>query len=187
MTEYQFFSNSFFDELQSKPSDVIDLSEIKQLISDAQISELENKKFIQSWSITMSVLGLIMIVLGVSSLFFSQSLVWIIISCTFSVFVFIHALDYEPDHKIKKSLQKFQKSLAQGLRKSANKRIYRSKSDRIIFGLLGGIAKYTGISAWFLRLVALSLLFFSGGVVLFLYIIFASILPVEETLPERED
>ncbi len=58
------------------------------------------------------------------------------------------------------------------------KRLYRSRSDRQISGVCGGLAVYFGIDATIIRLlfVAFALL---GGPGLILYIIMAIIVPSE--------
>lgn len=48
------------------------------------------------------------------------------------------------------------------------KRLYRSRKDRVIGGVCGGLAEYFGIDPLIVRLVALVLLFFGGGFLLYI-------------------
>ncbi len=187
MTEHQFLSNSFFDNLNSNnPQN--ELSDAKDLIIAAQNAELDNKKFLNKQSNYLLIMGVIMMIVGILSIFYQEiGLVSLILGLAVSFPLLLQALSHQPDKSIKKKLQKFQKSLSQGLRKPVMKQVARSKTDRMIFGVFGGIAKYTGIPAWILRLIAVSLLFVSGGFVLIFYIAFASALPEEDSLPELED
>ncbi|MGG1444627.1 PspC domain-containing protein [Brevibacillus laterosporus] len=57
-------------------------------------------------------------------------------------------------------------------------RIYRSQSDKKIFGVCGGFAAYLGIDATLLRLVTAVVTFFTG-VPLLLYFLLAFIMPKE--------
>ncbi|MBN1923390.1 MAG: PspC domain-containing protein [Nanoarchaeota archaeon] len=56
------------------------------------------------------------------------------------------------------------------------KRLYRSKTDKVLFGVCGGIAEYFGIDSTIVRLITVALLL-SGAGVLLLYIILAIIIP----------
>lgn len=55
------------------------------------------------------------------------------------------------------------------------KRLYRSRTDRVIGGVCGGLAEYFGIDSTVFRLLFLILLFFGGGFLL--YAIFWIIMP----------
>lgn len=55
------------------------------------------------------------------------------------------------------------------------KRLYRSRKDRVIGGVCGGVAEYFGIDSVAVRLAFLILLFFGGGLIL--YIIFWIVVP----------
>ena len=59
-----------------------------------------------------------------------------------------------------------------------NKRLYRSRKDRQIAGVCGGVADYLSIDPTLVRL-AFALLTLAGGPGLVLYIVLAAILPVE--------
>jgi phage shock protein PspC (stress-responsive transcriptional regulator) len=61
------------------------------------------------------------------------------------------------------------------------RRLVKSKKDRILFGVCGGIGEYFGIDSTLVRLVFVGLTFFSFFGV-FLYIILAIIMPSEESV-----
>ncbi len=58
------------------------------------------------------------------------------------------------------------------------KRLYRSKTDRMIAGVCGGLAQYLVIDSTIVRLVFL-LLFFVGGSAIPIYLIMWIITPLE--------
>ena len=58
------------------------------------------------------------------------------------------------------------------------KRLYRSRDERIIWGVCGGIAKYFGVDPTFIRLIAVLTLFLALTGIL-IYIILAIIMPLE--------
>lgn len=58
------------------------------------------------------------------------------------------------------------------------KKLYRSKSDRIISGVCGGLGKYFEVDALIVRLIFLALLF-GGGSGFLIYLIFALLIPLE--------
>lgn len=59
------------------------------------------------------------------------------------------------------------------------KKLYRSQGDNKITGLIGGLARFTGIDSTVLRLVAVAAALFSFGTVLIFYIIASIIVPKE--------
>lgn len=188
MTEHQFQDNNFFDNLtQNNPHH--HFFDVQELIMTSQEVEKENKTFHKKKKFTFNVLSAIMFLVGLSSFFLNSnaSLTFIIFSLLLSVPFLLEALGYQPDKKIKNSLQKFQKSLSQGLRKPTSKRLAKSKTDRWIFGVFGGLSKYYGIPSFVLRMFAVASLFFSAGLVFFLYMLLATFLPEEDNLPELED
>ena len=66
------------------------------------------------------------------------------------------------------------------------KRLYRSRSDRMIWGVCGGLAKYFGIDPTIVRIIAVLLVFSGFGVLA--YIIMAIVVPLEGskvTTPEE--
>ncbi len=58
------------------------------------------------------------------------------------------------------------------------KRLYRSRDERIIWGVCGGIAKYFDVDPTLIRLIAVLTLFFALTGIL-IYIIMAIIMPLE--------
>jgi len=58
------------------------------------------------------------------------------------------------------------------------KRVYRSRDERMIWGVCGGIAKYFDVDPTLIRLIAVLTLFFAFTGVL-VYIILAIIIPLE--------
>jgi phage shock protein PspC (stress-responsive transcriptional regulator) len=61
----------------------------------------------------------------------------------------------------------------------AMRRLYRSRRDSKLFGLFGGLAEYLHVDPTLLRLVAVVTVFFSGGVLIPLYIIASLVIPRE--------
>jgi phage shock protein C len=60
------------------------------------------------------------------------------------------------------------------------KRLYRSRSDRMVWGVCGGLAKYFGIDPVIIRIIFVLLIFLSGVGIL-AYIILAIVVPLEES------
>lgn len=58
------------------------------------------------------------------------------------------------------------------------KKLYRSKTDRMMAGICGGIGGYFNIDPSFIR-IACVLLFFAGGITFFAYLIMWFIVPLE--------
>jgi len=58
------------------------------------------------------------------------------------------------------------------------KRLYRSRTDRVLWGVCGGLAKYFDIDPTIVRVVAV-LLIFANGLGILAYIIMAIIVPLE--------
>ncbi|MEB3102166.1 PspC domain-containing protein [Ferviditalea candida] len=59
------------------------------------------------------------------------------------------------------------------------RRLYRSQRDKKIFGLCGGLAEQLNVDATLLRLVVAAAAFFTGGAVIFLYIVAGLVIPKE--------
>ncbi|MDD2678506.1 MAG: PspC domain-containing protein [Candidatus Nanoarchaeia archaeon] len=57
-------------------------------------------------------------------------------------------------------------------------KIFKSKSDKIIFGVCGGIAQYFKIDSSIARILAALLLIMAPGFIIPLYVILAIILPI---------
>ena len=59
------------------------------------------------------------------------------------------------------------------------KKLYRSKTDKMISGVCSGLAQYFGVDATLVRLVFALLVFFGVGSGVLLYIILAIVVPLE--------
>lgn len=66
-----------------------------------------------------------------------------------------------------------------------NKKLFRSQDDRIISGVAGGLASYWNLDASLVRLVLLLLLFFSSGVVGWIYLAMAFFVPTAQTAIQK--
>lgn len=60
------------------------------------------------------------------------------------------------------------------------KRLYRSRDERMIWGVCGGLGKYFGIDPVIIRIIFVILIFASGASVL-AYIILAIVVPLEQS------
>ncbi len=58
------------------------------------------------------------------------------------------------------------------------KRLYRSRTDRMIWGVCGGLAKYFDIDPTIIRVIAIVSIFFTG-LGLLAYIVMAIVVPLE--------
>lgn len=58
------------------------------------------------------------------------------------------------------------------------KKLYRSKDERMIWGICGGLAKHFDIDPTIIRVIAVATLFFGGGGIL-IYIILRFLIPLE--------
>jgi len=64
------------------------------------------------------------------------------------------------------------------------RRLYRSRTDKMVSGVLGGLAVYLGIESTFLRIAVVLLAILSGGgPAIIAYLIATVIVPVEPTSP----
>ena len=64
------------------------------------------------------------------------------------------------------------------------RKLYRSKSDRKLLGVLGGFAKYFNVDATILRIIYVLLSIFVIGCPVIIYLIVALVIPEE---PENAD
>ena len=60
-----------------------------------------------------------------------------------------------------------------------NKRIYRSRTDRVIAGVCGGLGAYINVDATIVRIIAVLLGLWSLGTVLLVYLLLALLIPLE--------
>jgi phage shock protein C len=61
-----------------------------------------------------------------------------------------------------------------------DRRLYRSRGDRMVWGVCGGLAEYFGIDPVIMRIIFVLLIFLSGFGIL-AYIILAIVVPLEES------
>lgn len=61
-------------------------------------------------------------------------------------------------------------------------RLYRSHTDKKLFGLCGGLAETLGVDSTLLRLIVVVTAVFSGGVVIPLYLLASFVIPKEPGL-----
>ncbi len=59
-----------------------------------------------------------------------------------------------------------------------SKRLYRSKTDRKIAGVCGGLAQYFDIDPTIIRVIAVVSIFFTGAGII-AYIVLALVVPIE--------
>ena len=64
---------------------------------------------------------------------------------------------------------------------SKTQRMFRSKTNRMLSGVCGGIAEYTGIDPTIVRLLFIAVIFFSCGAGILLYLAALLIMPLEPT------
>ncbi len=66
------------------------------------------------------------------------------------------------------------------------KKLYRSKTDKKLLGVLGGFAKYFNIDATILRIIYVLLAVFAIGSPILIYLILALVMPEEPENPEYQ-
>ena len=67
------------------------------------------------------------------------------------------------------------------------RKLYRSKSDRKLLGVLGGFAKYFNVDATILRIIYVLLSLFVLGCPIIIYLIVALVIPEEPENSEYQD
>lgn len=65
--------------------------------------------------------------------------------------------------------------------------LYRSKTDRKLLGVLGGLAKYLNIDSTVLRIVYVLLAIFAIGSPVLIYLVAALIMPEEPENPDYQE
>lgn len=63
------------------------------------------------------------------------------------------------------------------------KRLYLSKTDKKIMGVCGGLAEYLNVDPTLIRLIAVVLIFVTGGGAIIAYLIIGVIVPNKPDLP----
>lgn len=64
------------------------------------------------------------------------------------------------------------------------KRLYRSKTDRMVVGICGGMGEYWGVDPTLIRLGMVALVLLSGGGMILAYIVGAIIIPEKPNTAE---
>ena len=59
------------------------------------------------------------------------------------------------------------------------RKLYRSRDDRVLTGLAGGIAKYFGIDSTLVRVLLILFEFFTAGLLIVIYFVCAIFVPKE--------
>lgn len=67
------------------------------------------------------------------------------------------------------------------------RKLYRSRTDKKLLGVLGGVAKYFNIDATILRIIYVLLSIFVIGCPIIIYLIAALIIPEEPENPEYQE
>jgi len=65
-----------------------------------------------------------------------------------------------------------------------NKKLYRSRENKIIAGVIGGFAEYFDIDPTLLRIIWVLLTFLGMGVLLIVYIVAIFVMPLRPLAPE---
>ncbi|HNV96942.1 MAG TPA: PspC domain-containing protein [bacterium] len=66
------------------------------------------------------------------------------------------------------------------------KKLYRSRDDRVIFGICGGLGTYFEIDSWIIRILFIAFTFFNGfGIIL--YLILAILIPLERGIKDESN
>lgn len=60
------------------------------------------------------------------------------------------------------------------------RKLYRSRTDRMIFGVCGGLGKYFALDSTIIRIIFVMLVF-AGGIGILAYIVMAIIVPLEQS------
>ena len=60
------------------------------------------------------------------------------------------------------------------------KKLYRSRTDRKIWGVCGGLAKYFDVDPTIVRVIAIASVFFTGAGII-AYIVMAIVVPLEDS------
>lgn len=67
------------------------------------------------------------------------------------------------------------------------RKLYRSKTDRKLLGVLGGLAKYLNIDSTVLRIIYVLLAIFAIGSPVVIYLVAALIMPEEPENPDYQE
>lgn len=61
------------------------------------------------------------------------------------------------------------------------RRLYRSETDRMLFGVCGGLGEYLRLDPTIVRLLVVALAFLTGPAVVIAYLVFALVVPEAPT------
>ncbi len=64
------------------------------------------------------------------------------------------------------------------------KKLYKSRDNKVLCGVLGGLAKYLNIDATVLRVIYVLLSLFVLGCPIIIYIVLALVIPQEPEIPQ---
>lgn len=67
------------------------------------------------------------------------------------------------------------------------KKLYRSKNDRLISGVCGGLGEYSSVNSNVIRFIFVISTYFSGGISIFLYVILSNAIPEEGQDRKKEN
>lgn len=67
------------------------------------------------------------------------------------------------------------------------KKLYRSREDKVLSGLAGGMGKYFGVDSTLVRVVLVILEFATAGLLIFVYLIVALIVPKEPKVSQDQE
>ncbi|MBQ3180443.1 MAG: PspC domain-containing protein [Firmicutes bacterium] len=60
------------------------------------------------------------------------------------------------------------------------KKLYRSRTDKKLFGVCGGLAQYMDLDPTIMRLIAVILLFVSFGWAILIYLVMGLVMPIDD-------
>ena len=60
------------------------------------------------------------------------------------------------------------------------KKLYRSRTDKKLFGVCGGLAQYMDLNPTIMRLIAVILLFVSFGWAILIYLVMGLVMPIDD-------
>lgn len=60
------------------------------------------------------------------------------------------------------------------------KKLYRSRTDKKLFGVCGGLAQYMDLDPTIMRLIAVILLFVSFGWAILIYLVMGLVMPLDD-------
>jgi len=186
-----FYSNPLIQKLQElqknmqvpAPIKQEDLAEIikvdEELHLQSKIKRSKNQRVFLVLSLAMAVLAAVSVLYNLDILNDQDPIIGFtvltgMIATIFSMFT----LQAEPAKKIREKLKKINSKIINP--KPSFKGLRRSKEDRVIFGVAGGIARFFGVDSTFIRIPMMIGLFASFGSLILFYIGLSFIIKPEE-------